>query len=294
MLSIGRIIAETAKFALRGSKVRLETSIAPDLLPVEADKGQLNQVITNLIINAKQAMPTGGVITMTARNCETSGSWYAQITVKDQGVGISAQYLHKIFDPYFSTKKEGSGLGLASVHSVIVKHGGTIKVDSVLNHGTTFTIRLPATKKMEKKAAEDLAVDAAAVSGSTVRVLIMDDEDLVREVAGTMLESMGHQPSYAAHGREAVEKYRKAWDARTPYDVVIVDLTVPGGMGGLEAAQNILKIDPQASIIVSSGYSTDPVMAHYQDYGFTGRVGKPYHFNTLKAVIREVLKDRKK
>ena len=293
VLDIGRIIVETAQFSLRGSKVGLQTRIAPDLLPVEADKGQLNQVITNLVINAQQAMPTGGVIVITAENVDISGLRQVKITVQDEGVGIASQYLDKIFDPYFSTKQQGSGLGLASVHSIIVKHGGTIKVDSVLNRGTTFTIHLPATEKKEEKTGGELTAKTDAVLEANVRVLIMDDEEVVREVVGEMLEVMGHEVVHAVDGREAVEKYRQAWDNNNPYDVVIMDLTVPGGMGGQEAAENILKIDPQAVMIVSSGYSTDPVMARYEEYGFKGRVGKPYRFAALQAVILEVLKNSK-
>lgn len=289
VLSIGQIIVETAHFSLRGSKVGLETHIAPDLLLVEADKGQLNQVITNLVINAQQAMPAGGTITITAENIEISGSRYVQIMVRDEGVGIAPQYLGKIFDPYFSTKQQGSGLGLASVHSIIVKHDGTIKAESVLNRGTTFIIQLPATEKTDKETGEGLIESAEMLSGSPVRILVMDDEEVVRKVLGAMLETMGHQVSFAVHGQEAIEKYRRAWDDNLPYDLVVTDLTIPGGMGGQEAAEKILQIDAQATIIVSSGYSTDPIMAHFEDYGFKGRVGKPYHFAELQAVIRQLL-----
>jgi PAS domain S-box-containing protein len=294
VLAIGRILVETAQFSLRGSKVALQTRIAPDLLPVEVDKGQLNQVITNLVINAQQAMPTGGIIDLTAENINISGSWHVKIVMQDEGVGIAPQYLDKIFDPYFSTKQQGSGLGLASVHSIIVKHGGSIKVDSILNQGTTFTIYLPATERKEKMIGGELTAKGAVVLEPNVRVLVMDDEEVVREVLGAMLEAMGHEVMYTVHGREAVEKYRQAWESNVPYDLVIMDLTVPGGMGGQEATAEILKIDPRAKVIVSSGYSTDPVMAHYTAHGFAGRVGKPYHFASLQAVIQQVLKNSRK
>ncbi len=289
VLAIGHFIEETAQFALRGSNVRLKTHIAPDLYLVEIDKGQLNQVVTNLVINAQHAMPDGGTITITAENIEISGSRYVLISVRDEGVGIAPQHLDKIFDPYFSTKQKGSGLGLASVYSIIVKHDGTIRVDSVLNRGTTFTINLPATEKQENMTVEETRVPADIVSESA-RILVMDDEEAVREVLGAMLETMGYEISYAVNGQEAVEKYRRALENNDPYDIVITDLTIPGGMGGQETAAEILQMHSRATVIVSSGYSTDPVMANYKDYGFSGRVGKPYHFTELQAVIRQVQK----
>ncbi len=293
VLSMGNFIEETAQFALRGSNARLETHIAPDLHLVEVDKGQLNQVVTNLVINAKQAMPSGGIITIMVENAEISGSRYVQLTVRDEGVGIAPQYFDKIFDPYFSTKQQGSGLGLASVYSIIVKHDGTIRVDSVLNRGTIFTIHLPATEKQEDITDED-AVASAEIVPESARILVMDDEEAVREVLGAMLETMGYEISCAVNGQEAVEAYRKAYENNDPYDMVITDLTIPGGMGGQETAAEILQINSRAAIIVSSGYSTDPVMANYKDYGFSGRVGKPYHFTELQTVIRQVLKNGKK
>ncbi|MDM8539593.1 DUF3365 domain-containing protein [Desulfococcaceae bacterium HSG9] len=286
-LSIGAVITETAQFAIRGSRVQLQTGIASDLWPVEADKGQLGQVIINLIINAQQAMPDGGVITINAENVETSDGRHVQITVKDNGVGIASEYLDKIFDPYFSTKQKGSGLGLASAHSIISKHNGTITVDSLLNKGSTFTIRLPATEKtvIEKPTAETYLVDV-----SSVRILVLDDDEAVREITAAMLEKLGHEATFAVDGQEAVAKYRKAHQNETGYDMVIADLTIPGGMGGQEATREILKIDPQAKIIVSSGYATDPVMANYKEYGFQGRAEKPYRLAELRKVIQQVLK----
>ncbi len=163
-------------------------------------------------------------------------------------------------------------MGLASVYSIIVKHGGTIRVDSVLNHGTTFTIHLPATKKQTSMTYGDEALIPEDPVPESARILVMDDDEAVREVLGAMLEIMGHETSSAVNGQEAVEKYRKAWEDNDPYDIVITDLTIPGGMGGQETAAEILQMDAQATIIVSSVYSSDPAMANYQDYGFSGRV----------------------
>ena len=287
VLDIGPLIEETGHFALRGSKIGLKTEIDTDLLPVEADKGQLSQVITNLVINAKQAMPTGGFITITARNVKNTETPLVEITVEDQGTGIPPKHLDKIFDPYFSTKQDGSGLGLASAHSIIIKHVGSIRVDSQLNRGTIFTIQLPATTK--RCETRDENTPCTETPGFSASILVMDDESAVRKILCAMLEIMGHKPSSAKEGGEAVEKYQKALEAKAPYDLVIADLTVPGAMGGLEMAKNILDINPDAKIIVSSGYSTDPVMANFKDFGFIGRVGKPYRFVTLQSVIQEVL-----
>jgi len=293
-LSVSEVIAETAQFSLRGSSIRLQTHIAPELWLIEADKGQLSQVISNLVINAQQAMPTGGVITIVAGNAETTEGRYVKITVQDEGVGIAPQYLDKIFDPYFSTKQKGSGLGLASTHSIISKHDGRITVDSYLNQGTIFTIYLPAIKAGEVIADEEPFVAPSAASTISAHILVMDDEESVREVIGTMLEKMGHSVSYATDGQEAIRKYQIAYDDNAQYDLVITDLTIPRGMGGQEAAQEILKINPQAKIIVSSGYATDPVMANYEAYGFSGVVPKPYRFVELQEITNQMVDKQSK
>ncbi len=290
-LSIGEVIAETAQFSLRGSNSRLQTRISSRLWLIEADKGQISQVISNLVINAQQATPTGGVITIVAENTVTAEGRFVKVAVKDEGIGIAPQYLDKIFDPYFSTKQQGSGLGLASTHSIISKHNGRITVDSRLNHGTTFTIYLPAAEETEEAVmalAEPMGV-STAVSVTSAHILVMDDEELVRNVIGAMLEKMGHEVTYTVDGQGAVAKYRLAYENGVMYDLVITDLTIPGGMGGQEAAQEILKINPQAKIIVSSGYATGSVMADYAAYGFSGIVVKPYRFAELEEAIRQVI-----
>jgi CheY-like chemotaxis protein len=261
------------------------------LWSVEADKGQLSQVISNLVLNAQQAMPTGGMITIAAENVETSEGRFVQITVHDEGVGIAPQYIDQIFDPYFTTKQHGSGLGLAIIHSIISKHNGTITVDSKLNQGTLFTIHLPVSEKTEAITTENLLDKTAAASAPAARILVLDDEEAVRAVLGAMLESLGHIISYAVDGQEAIVKYREAYQNGSAYDVVIVDLTIPGGMGGQMAAKEIFSLDPAAQIIVSSGYATDPVMANYEEYGFKARIVKPYHFAELQKAIQQVLKN---
>ncbi len=289
-LSLEGVISETAKFSLRGSNVKLQLDIDPKLWLVDADKGQLSQVISNLVINAKQAMPEGGRVMVSAGNIKTAAGQQVKITVQDQGAGVAPQHLDKIFDPYFSTKQQGSGLGLASCYSIIKKHNGTIVAESELNRGAIFTIILPAVE--EQKEQSVAAAEALSTTDRVMvpaRLLVLDDEELVQQMIGSMLEEMGHQVDYAAHGEETVEKYRVAHEEQQRYDMVICDLTIPGGMGGQEAAQKILEIDPQAKLIVSSGYATDPVMANYSKYGFQGRVAKPYRFVELQTVVRQVL-----
>jgi len=289
-LSIGEVISEAAQFSLHGSNTKLQIDFAQDLWPVEADKGQLSQVISNLVINAQQAMPDGGTIHINGHNIKTTEGALVQITVQDEGEGIAPEYLDKIFDPYFSTKSQGSGLGLASAHSIISKHNGTISVDSKLNEGTTFTFYLPAADNLEEMGDAILEkIESSSLFDSGAHILVLDDEDDVREVIGMMLEEMGHKVSYAIDGEEAITKYREAQQNNSPYDAVITDLTIPGGMGGQEASREILQLDPQAKIIVSSGYATDPVMANYEEYGFLGRVVKPFRLSELQQVVQQVL-----
>ena len=287
-LALAEIIDETASFSLRGSNVKLQLNIASDLWLVDADKGQLSQVISNLVINGKQAMPDGGIITISAENRDSDDGREVQICVQDQGIGIAPQYLNRVFDPYFSTKQQGNGLGLASCHSIITKHGGKITVTSELNQGTTFTMTLPA---IEGQIGTQISnSEDEIICGNTIaRILLLDDEELIQQVSGAMLEEMGHQVDFAITGEEAVTKYQTAQKDNHGYDLVICDLTIPGEMGGQDAAQKILSTNPQAKLIVSSGYATDPVMANYTEYGFKGRVAKPYLFADLEKVIQQVL-----
>ena len=290
--ALGSIISETALFSLRGSRAKLQLHIQPDLWLVEADKGQISQVISNLVINAQQAMPTGGMINITATNVIIDNDRMIEIKVEDEGSGIPSQFLDKIFDPYFSTKQTGSGLGLASSYSIINKHNGRISVESKINEGTQFTVLLPASDETEASLAAQ-AVDAKEIAAmASAHILVLDDEEVVREALGGMLETMGHQVEFAIDGEEAVFKYQTAYVTEGEYDLVVADLTIPGGMGGQEAAEAILNINPEAKLIVSSGYATDPIMANYEAYGFKGVVVKPYHFETLKQVVQQVLQSR--
>jgi PAS domain S-box-containing protein len=292
LTSISELIKDSAGFALRGSNVRCEFSIPDDLWPVEVDEGQINQVINTLIINADQAMPEGGVIKVRAENImaeETRGlalksGRYIKLSIKDQGIGITMDSLPKVFDPYFSTKHKGSGLGLATAYSIIKNHDGQIIVESELGAGTTFYVYLPAS---EKEIVTREEVEERLLVGKG-KVLLMDDEEIVRKVAGEMLKSIGYEVSFARDGAEAIELYKEARKSSKPFDVVVMDLTVPGGMGGKEAIKRLLEIDPEVKAIVSSGYSNDPIMADFKKYGFSGVVAKPYKVKELSKTLHRV------
>lgn len=297
LTSLGELIKDTASFAVSGSKVRCEFAVDKELWPVEIDEGQISQVMNNLVINADQAMPYGGVIKIkienaSARNGENislTEERYLKISIEDNGVGIGKEYLPRVFDPYFTTKQKGSGLGLATVYSIIKNHDGHIEVESELGVGTKFTIYLPATKGEEAKNGEEREIVAKGAG----RVLVMDDEESVREVAGEMLRHLGYEVDYAGNGIEAIQKYNILKENGQTFDVVIIDLTIPGGMGGKEAMERLLDIDPRVNAIVSSGYSNDPVMAEYDSYGFKGVVCKPYRIEELGKTVQQVMRNGK-
>jgi len=294
--SLLNIIQESAVFALHGSNVRCECLVPDNLWPAEIDEGQISQVIHNLVLNAEQAMPSGGIIDIRAENITVRAESalpmkegkYVKITFADRGSGIPKENIKKIFDPYFTTKVEGSGLGLAVTYSIIKNHDGYITVNSEEGVGTTFTVYLPASGKelFKGKAAEDVAV------AGTGRVLIMDDEEMVRRVAGEMLNKLGYAVGFARDGAEAIELYKSAKESAQPFDLVIMDLTIPGGMGGMETIQRLIDLNPGIKAIVSSGYSDDQVMSDYRRHGFAGVLIKPYKINQLSESIRKVLTSR--
>jgi len=291
---LGDIVKESTGFALSGSNVKCRHYIDKDLWPCSVDSGQISQVINNLVINADQAMPEGGVIEIRVKNVVVSSKdalpleegKYVRVTVKDQGIGISKQHISKIFDPYYTTKQKGSGLGLATCYSIVVRHDGHIAVESEPGVGTSFHIYLPATPGRVRKKGKEKG-KAALPAG---RVLVMDDEPTVLEAAVLVLESLGQEAQGAADGSEAVKLYKRAMKSGKPFDAVILDLTVPGGMGGRETVEKLQKIDPEIKAIVSSGYSNDPVMANFKEYGFSGVVSKPYQIEEIKNVLHGVMK----
>ena len=292
-VSIAKLLRDSATLVLSGSNVKCDFAIANDLWPAEVDEGQIAQVIHNLIINAKQAMPDGGTIQVSAENFALSAEnnpfikngKYVKITVKDTGVGIQEEHLPKIFDPYFTTKEEGSGLGLATAYSIIKNHAGYIMAESAAGVGTTFYIHLPASKKEIGRVE---AVEEKLVSGKE-KILVMDDDDIIRDVAGKMLTKLGYEVDFARDGSEAIELYKKSKNSGRPFDVVIIDLTIPGGMGGRETMQKLLEVDPHVKAIVSSGYSDDAVMSNYTNYNFKGVIAKPYRIEELSKTVRSVL-----
>lgn len=292
------IVREAAQFALHGSKVRSEFEIAPDLWPADVDKGQVGQVVHNIIINANQAMPAGGAIRIALRNEEITGGTgaalapgrYVKMSFTDTGSGISPELLPRIFEPYFTTKKQGSGLGLATVYSIVKKHQGHVEVTSVPHQGTTFHIWLPAASM--PAGANGAPRSSTAEIARTARVLLMDDEAPIRALGGAMLKRMGLTVTAVDNGAQVLNEYSAAAAAGRPFDLVILDLTVPGGMGGAEAMEKLRNIDADVCAIVSSGYSSDPVMANYRTYGFRGRVPKPYAADDLSQVVKRVLAER--
>jgi PAS domain S-box-containing protein len=294
LTNIEEIARESIEFSISGSNVECEYGIADDLWSTEVDKGQMAQVFNNLTLNALHAMPNGGNIRVYFDNVTLREHQlptilmgdYVQIRFTDNGVGIPKEDLARIFDPYFTTKEMGSGLGLATVYSIIQKHAGYITVQSKDSKGTTFYIYLPASHITATK--KDTSKEPRTTTGSG-RVLIMDDDAIIRELAGGMLTSLGYEVSFAEDGETAILSYKQAMDNKTPFNIVILDLTVPGGMGGKEAVRKILETDPDAKIIVSSGYSTDPVMSEYKKHGFCGVVTKPYTIDRLSGTISTVL-----
>jgi PAS domain S-box-containing protein len=294
--SLPELMTESAEFVLHGSNVICRYDFPERLWMVDADSGQISQVIQNMIINAQHAMPNGGIVTIQCTNFQQTATElllniqegdYVRIRIEDTGAGIAEDVIDKIFDPYFTTKQNGNGLGLAVCHSVINKHNGIITVESLSGKGTTFTIYLPAIRTIKKstpeKTEKSLGVKAA-------RVIVMDDEEMLRHLAESQLALLGHESILVIDGTEAINRYQELQDLGIPADLVIMDLTIPGGMGGQEAAEKLLQIDPAAKIIVASGYSNDPVMADYKKYGFCAAVAKPFDLKALNYAIASALR----
>jgi two-component system cell cycle sensor histidine kinase/response regulator CckA len=291
--SIAKLIRDASDLALSGSNVRCEFDLPDDPLTTAVDEGQINQVFHNLILNAIQAMPEGGgirvrgerVLSSTHDELPLKPGEYVRLSIQDYGTGIKQEHLHRIFDPYFTTKQTGSGLGLAVAHSIIDKHGGHIRVESELGGGTTFHIHLPvcAAELLEMKSSQE-----GIVAGEG-RVLLMDDDEMVLSMAGRMLTRLGYHAEFAREGSEAIKLYGDAFHAGAPFDAVILDLTIQGGMGGREVVGQLREIDPEVRAIVSSGYSNDPVMADFGAYGFVGVIPKPYEMRSLSEILKKAI-----
>ncbi|ABK97706.1 multi-sensor hybrid histidine kinase [Pelobacter propionicus DSM 2379] len=298
-VSIRKIVDESLSLAIRGTNVKGVVQLPDSLHDIEADEGQVSQVFNNIVINAVQAMPGGGEISVHGMNVVLGSENrfilppgdYVKLSFTDQGCGMPEDVRKKIFDPYFTTKSHGMGLGLASVHSIVKRHGGYIDVRSTIGEGTTFTLLLPSTGKtsLEEETGERVTQCDVPAEGA---VLVMDDEEMIRELAAEILGHLGYEVTTCASGEEAIRMYLGAKEGNKPFSYVIMDLTVPGGMGGRESAAEILAFDPCARLIASSGYSNNPVMASFRDYGFCGAIVKPYTPAELARVVHSIVAAR--
>ena len=291
--SIETLLRETTELSLHGSNTKPVHRFAADLYRVNIDKGQIAQVVQNLILNADQAMPEGGTLVIAAENVEISDDLplplergrYVKVSVVDQGIGMSDDVMAKIFNPYYTTKPAGHGLGLSIAYSILQKHGGHIAVRSEVDVGTTFDFYLPTgteTRSAEKNTGRELA-------RSTGRILLMDDEELIHTSVGRMLKELGCEVEGVYDGQAALLAYRQALDEGRRFDIVIMDLTIPGAMGGKETIGKLRQLDPQVQALVSSGYANDPIMAQYADYGFIGSIAKPINMRLFAAKLNELL-----
>ncbi|MBI3600175.1 MAG: response regulator [Nitrospinae bacterium] len=300
---ISELLKESSCLFFKGSNVQCDCSLPDDLYLTEIDEGQIKHAIANIIANAREAMPEGGVVRICAENMEINvknglplkDGKYVKISFEDSGIGIPKENLNRIFDPFFTTKEKKSGIGLSTAYSIVKKHNGYITAESKLGMGTTIYIYLPAVQiplnpPFSKGDLEFPPLEKGGEGGFEIkrRILVMDDEEVVRDVAGKMLERIGYEVDFAKDGIEAIELYKKAMETKRPYNAVIMDLTIPGGMGGKEAIKRLKEIDPSVKAIVSSGYSNDDVMAEFREYGFSGVVAKPYSLKELGEIVEKV------
>jgi CheY-like chemotaxis protein len=293
---MAKLIVDSVDLARAGSQIRIELSLAEDLRCVEVDPGQIGQVLHNILLNARQAMAESGIIEVRAENVVLAGSpgsgTRVRIAIRDYGCGIPFDVLPRIFDPYFTTKRNGRGLGLATAYAIVAKHGGSISAESKPGHGTVFTIDLPASTET----AVEPQPAAVELHRGSARLLIMDDEDGLRELLRGVLTTLGYEVETAADGAEAIALCEHALGLGRGFDAVLLDLTVTGGMGGIETAAMLKEVDPRIKLIVSSGYSDAPVMSEFRKYGFDGVIPKPWRVAEVSAVFQRVLaadRDRK-
>ena len=289
---ISDVIKESANFALIGTKSTCEFYFPGDLWPVSIDEGQISQVIQNLVLNAEQSM-NGGTISISGENIviykknigNLKNGAYVKISIKDQGCGIEEKYLQKIFDPYFTTKPKSSGLGLTIAYSIIRNHSGHVVAESVTGKGTTITFFLPVSEDVHipEQSDKDKILEGKG------KILVMDDDEMLREVLEIILERLKYDFTMTEDGEEAIKLYKQEKEKGTPFDAVIIDLTIPGGMGGKEAIEKLREIDPDIKAVVSSGYSSDPVMADYKKYGFSAVILKPYGMEELSKTLYDII-----
>jgi len=303
--SIVKIIKHSARPFLKFSHIKMEWNISDDIYPVLFDLDQMILALSNIFKNAVESMPNGGVVSISIENIKIrevifpniKRGNYVKITVTDQGPGISREVLSKVFSPYFTTKERAEGMGLPTAYSIIRKHGGWIRIKPNMpdNKGTMVSILLPAfipgdsiektVKAKEKKTLPKIQPAVSMYTECKGRILVMDDEESIREVAKDLLETLQYETAAAENGEQAVRLYKEAMEAGSPFYAAVLDLVVTCGMGGKECIQHLLEIDPLVKAIVSSGYSSDPVMANFQEYGFSGVLPKPYHIRELQEVL---------
>jgi len=300
--SVGQLIEETVGFSLSGSNVDYKLNFSEELRQVEVDKGQIDQVLHNLIMNAAQAMPEGGTVTISAENWNSSmetgkenrstvasgplmDGEYVRISVRDEGPGIPRKHLGKIFDPYFSTKAGSSGLGLTTAYSIVKKHGGHMDVESQPGRGSVFSFYLPALPDVEEGEEKREKVVRNIERGN---ILVMDDDVIIRTVVDKLLKKSGYNVMSVTNGADALQAYMAAFNRNEPFQFVIMDLTIPGGMGGKETVLKMKEFDRNARVIVFSGYSNDPILTNYRDYGFDGVLRKPFSTDELMRLIQTI------
>jgi signal transduction histidine kinase/CheY-like chemotaxis protein len=291
LVSIASLVNDAVQLARAGAQTSIEVSLAEDLLCAEADPSQICQVLHNILLNARQAMPEGGIIEVHAANVlsdSAAGNDRVRISIRDYGCGISASVLPRIFDPYFTTKPGGHGLGLATAYAIIAKHGGGISVESNPGHGTVFQIDLPATREAPRQEAQEATVVSHPPTG-TGRLLVMDDEEAIRKLLNTVLITLGYDVQTARDGAEAIALYEDAKATGRNFDAVLLDLTVKGGMGGVEAAARLKELDPSLKLVVSSGYSDAAVLSDFRKYGFDDAMPKPWTAADVGKIFRRVL-----
>jgi signal transduction histidine kinase/CheY-like chemotaxis protein len=296
LCSVEALLRDSITLAMSGSNVRCELTMGEDLWAVEVEPSQISMVFQNLLINAQQAMPKGGTVAVKAENLALGSEShdhnapllegrYVRVSIKDTGPGIPTGNLSKIFDPYFTTKPTGTGLGLATSYEVVKKHNGRIEVESLAGEGAQFHVYLPASVQTVR-AIESLNQPMSYGKG---KILIMDDEQSVREAASDLLAMMGYQVVAVENGTLAVEQYRSAMHSQNPFQAVIMDLTIPGGMGGAEAIEKLLEVDPEAKVIVCTGHVDEPIMKDYKRHGFVGAMAKPYSAAELDEALRRAI-----
>jgi CheY-like chemotaxis protein len=294
-LALEEVVRGSMQLALSGSNVSCDLSVPGDLWPILGDERQIAQVIDNLLLNARQAMPRGGRVAVEMSNVvvprdlrvHVKPGRYVCVSVRDKGPGIPAELRSRVFEPFFTTKPSGSGLGLTTCYSIVNRHHGCIDLCSEPDSGTTFRVCLPAATEIAQIDPDSASEPSEGGAGG--RILIMDDEDYVREVLGDMLRDLGYAVEAVADGNAAVDAFEAASVRGEAFDLVILDLTIVGGAGGVATLPRLRAIDPSVTAIAASGYSADPIMADPQPAGFAGTLPKPFTMGEVAKVVSSTM-----